>query len=319
MPVKIFFCYAHEDEALLNKLKAHLRPLQRQGLIDVWHDRDIYAGMEWEQEINRHLKEAQIILLLISPDFMDSDYCYGIEMTRAMERHYHREARVIPVILRPVYWQGILGGLQALPIDGTPVMDSSWHTLDEAFLNITKAMLEAIKEFFSMQSIEQGFVDCENSDSGNILSNKSNLDDPNPYSIEGSTRRLTEFLHYGEKLAAYDQAIRLDPKNSYYYNCKGCILAKFGRYEEALTVFEQAIQLNPRGAHLYNNKGQALTKLGRYEEALVAFEQGIRIAAETAYLYNNKGHALFGLRRYEEALIAFSKAAIILNQREPFS
>src|SRR5947208_10061471 len=102
MPVEIFFCYAHEDETLLNKLKAHLRPLQRQGLIDVWHDRDINAGQEWEQEISKHLNEAQIILLLISPDFMDSDYCYSKEMQRALERHEHREARVIPIILRHV-------------------------------------------------------------------------------------------------------------------------------------------------------------------------------------------------------------------------
>src|SRR5438874_2603680 len=70
MPVKIFCCYAHEDEPLLKKLKAHLRPLQRQGLIDVWHDRDITAGTECEQEMSKHLNEAQIILLLISPDFM---------------------------------------------------------------------------------------------------------------------------------------------------------------------------------------------------------------------------------------------------------
>ncbi len=87
MPVKIFFCYAHKDEALLKKLKAHLRPLQRQGLIDVWYDREISAGTEWEHEISQHLDEAQIILLLVSPDFMNSDYCYGTEMKRAMERH----------------------------------------------------------------------------------------------------------------------------------------------------------------------------------------------------------------------------------------
>ena len=74
MPVTIFFCYAHEDEALLNKLKSHLRPLQRQGEIDVWHDRDISAGSEWELEIKKHLNEAYIILLLVSPDFIDSDY-----------------------------------------------------------------------------------------------------------------------------------------------------------------------------------------------------------------------------------------------------
>src|SRR5437763_9743683 len=108
MAVNIFFCYAHEDEDLLNKLKRHLWPLQRQGLINVWHDRDISAGTEWEHEISEYLDGAQIILRLVSADFMDSDYCYSIEMQRAMERHKHREAQVMPVILRPVYWKGAL-------------------------------------------------------------------------------------------------------------------------------------------------------------------------------------------------------------------
>jgi hypothetical protein len=80
MPVKIFFCYAHEDEALLDKLKTHLSPLQWQGLIDPWHDRDISAGTEWEEEIKEHLNTSQIILLLASPDFMASKYCYSVEM-----------------------------------------------------------------------------------------------------------------------------------------------------------------------------------------------------------------------------------------------
>ena len=110
--VEIFFCYAHEDEALLNKLKTHLRPLQRQGLIDVWHDRDISAGTAWEQEIDRHLNAADMILLLISPDFMDSDYCYGTEMKKALERHKRGEAWVIPIILRPCYWR--IAGLDKL-------------------------------------------------------------------------------------------------------------------------------------------------------------------------------------------------------------
>ena len=94
MVVKIFFCYAHEDERLLNKLKSHLSPLRRQGLIEIWHDRDIRAGLEWEKEINKHLNVADIILLLISPDFMDSDYCYGKEMQRALERDQRGEARL---------------------------------------------------------------------------------------------------------------------------------------------------------------------------------------------------------------------------------
>ena len=148
MPVKIFCCYAHQDEALLEKLKIHLKPLQRQGLIDVWHDRDIWAGTEWEREINKHLNEAQCILLLVSPDFMASDYCYGKEMRRAMERHACGEALVIPIIIRHVYWQvEPLSKLQSLPIDAKPVISSSWHNPDEAFFDIVKAIHKVIMTF----------------------------------------------------------------------------------------------------------------------------------------------------------------------------
>jgi hypothetical protein len=93
MPVKIFFCYAHEDEQILNILKNYLFPLKRTGLIEIWHDRDISAGTDWDQQIKSHLNQAQIILLLVSPNFMSSDYCYGIEIKRALERHGLGEAR----------------------------------------------------------------------------------------------------------------------------------------------------------------------------------------------------------------------------------
>jgi TIR domain/NB-ARC domain len=149
MAVKIFFCYAHEDEELLKKLKTHLRPLQRQGLIDVWHDRDIRAGAAWEQEISKHLNTAQIILLLVSPDFMDSDYCYGIEMTRALERHEAGEACVIPVILRPCDWQHdpALGSLLVLPTDGKPLI--TWPSppyYDTAFEDIAKGIRKVVED-----------------------------------------------------------------------------------------------------------------------------------------------------------------------------
>lgn len=146
MPLKIFFCYAHEDELLLNKLKTHLMPLLRKGIIDVWYDRNISAGTEWEQQIKEQLNTAQIILLLVSPDFMNSDYCYGKEMQRALERHERGEASVIPIILRPVYWQEVLGSLQALPTDAKPIMSSSWQYQDEAFLNVTEGIRKVVEE-----------------------------------------------------------------------------------------------------------------------------------------------------------------------------
>src|SRR5579864_5056681 len=155
MPISIFFCYAREDEALLNKLKAHLRPLQRQSLIDVWYDRDISAGTEWEQEIKEHLNAAQIILLLVSPDFMNSDYCFGAEMKRALERHEAGEANIIPIILRPVYWENApFSKLQVLPTGGEPV--TRWRDRDEAFLDIARGIQKIVKELLAFYKNTEG-------------------------------------------------------------------------------------------------------------------------------------------------------------------
>ena len=112
-----FFSYSHSDETLRNELEKHFSTLRRQGFIKTWHDRGIGAGKEFDQEISQHIEEADIILLLISPDFLASDYCYEKEMTRALERHKSGEARVIPVILRPCDWHDApFGKLQAVPV-----------------------------------------------------------------------------------------------------------------------------------------------------------------------------------------------------------
>src|SRR5437764_167975 len=129
--VEIFCSYAHEDEPLRSALVKHLSALRHQGLITSWYDREIDAGQEWAKEIEKHLNTAHIILLLVSSDFLDSGYCYGVELKRAMERHRGGEACVIPIILRPVDWEDEpLGQLNVLPFDGRPV--TSWPNPDEA-------------------------------------------------------------------------------------------------------------------------------------------------------------------------------------------
>src|SRR5258708_22362140 len=134
----------------MHKLKTHLSALKLQGHIDVWYNRNISAGTEWEQEIKEHLNSAQIVLLLVSPDFMDSDYCYSIEMKRALERHARGEAKVIPIILRPVYWHGEpLGKLQALPTDGKPVRGPDWHDLDSALYDVTAGIRKVVEQLTS--------------------------------------------------------------------------------------------------------------------------------------------------------------------------
>lgn len=143
--IEVFFSYAHEDEKLRDELEKHLKFLQRQGVIKAWHDREISAGTEWAGEIDVHMNTANIILLLISADFLASDYCYDIELTRAMERHTAGEARVIPVILRPVDWNSApFSKLQALPKNAKPVTE--WENRDQAFADIAKGIRKAVEE-----------------------------------------------------------------------------------------------------------------------------------------------------------------------------
>jgi TIR domain len=118
----LVFSYSHNDSELRDELEIHLTALKRQGVIDTWHDRRIGAGKEFNREISENFNEADIILLLISPYFIASDYCYDVEMKRAMERHENGEARVIPVILEPCDWQKLpFGKLTATPTDGKPI------------------------------------------------------------------------------------------------------------------------------------------------------------------------------------------------------
>src|SRR5438105_15040382 len=95
-PVEVFCCYSHEDEKWLQRLETHLSLLQRQGLISLWHDRLIVPGADWAKTIDTHLETASVILLLVSADFLASNYCYGVEMKRALERQEAGEARVVP-------------------------------------------------------------------------------------------------------------------------------------------------------------------------------------------------------------------------------
>ena len=117
--------------------------LKRQGLIVTWYHRQITAGTDWTQAIDTHLNSASVILLLISPDFFASDYCYGTEMTRALERHQANEARVIPILLRPVDWHGApFAHLRALPTNAKPV--TTWSDRDQAFVDVTTGIRRAI-------------------------------------------------------------------------------------------------------------------------------------------------------------------------------
>ena len=139
----VFISYSHKDERYRRELEISLAQLQRDNLVTVWHDRKILPGQEWGQEIDRNLESAEIVLLLVSPDFLASNYAYGREMLRAMERHRSRSATVVPIILRPSDWQHTpISSLQALPSEGRPV--SRWSNRDQAWLDVVQGLRRLI-------------------------------------------------------------------------------------------------------------------------------------------------------------------------------
>jgi tetratricopeptide (TPR) repeat protein len=143
--IEIFCCYAHEDEVWLRQLEIHLSLLKRQGLLSLWHDRCIIPGTDWGKTIDTHLETASVILLLVSADFFASDYCYGIEMKRALAREAAGEARVIPILVRPVDWTTApFAYLQSLPTDARPIV--SWQSTDTALADIAAGIRRVIVE-----------------------------------------------------------------------------------------------------------------------------------------------------------------------------
>jgi TIR domain len=144
-PLRIFCSYSHEDEEYLNELWISLAGVRQQGLIEWWHDREISPGIDWDQAIDENLDSSEIVLLLVTPNFMSSEYVQKKEIKRALEKHERGEARVIPIIIRYTDWKWApIGKLQALPKDGTPIV--AWPDRDEAWLDVVRGVRKAVEE-----------------------------------------------------------------------------------------------------------------------------------------------------------------------------
>lgn len=141
-PIRLFYSYAREDEVFRQALDKHLSALKRTGVIAPWHDRRIVPGVDWAHEIDTHLEHAHLILLLVSADFLASDYCWGVEMDRAIAMHRAGLARVVPVMVRPVDIEGVpFASLQALPREAKPITE--WRNLDTAWADVAKGIRAA--------------------------------------------------------------------------------------------------------------------------------------------------------------------------------
>ncbi len=151
--VELFISYSHRDEELRQQLDKHLASLKRQKVIEAWHDRKIEAGMEWAKQIDDNLNKADIILLLISPDFIFSNYCSEIEMEQAIKRHEAGEAIVVPIILEPCDWTWLpFSKYQAFPNNAKPI--STWTNVNEAFLDVIQGIRTVAERLFEQRQQE---------------------------------------------------------------------------------------------------------------------------------------------------------------------
>lgn len=275
--ITIFYCYASEDEKYLRELEKQMGALKRLGKVTTWYDRHIMPGTDWEAEIEAHLNAADIILLLISPDFVQSDYCYNVEMRRALDRHHSPEKTdVIPIILRPVNWLDLpIGALQAWPTRGKPI--SLWDNPDTAYQNVVKGIGKVVSSLLAIQ-------------------------------WKNEARSYYMLGAHEDALHAYDEALRLNPKNADIHRDRGHVLLKLGRFNEALGAYSAAIDLKPGDALFYIHKGHAFRQMKRHSEAVVAYDQALRVDHSNPYPSIHKGYAFLDLERPAEALVSFEQA-----------
>ncbi|GAC1386526.1 MAG: hypothetical protein NVS4B7_14110 [Ktedonobacteraceae bacterium] len=261
-PINIFCSSSSvpRDRVLHHELEKQLDSLERLGRITQWHDYDVQAGTARAEEVYAHLKVADIILLLISPDFMYSDYHYRVLMKQALERHNAGEALIIPIILRVTFLEGTpINALQKIPLGGKPI--DKWRRRGDAIHEVLKYIFYKVNVLFSERWLNESSIYYD-----------SKL--------------------YNEALKACEQAIELNPYNISAYMSKGAILWHRGYYQESLKVYEQIIRLDPGNIVGYMSRAYVLLNLSRFEEALKACEQAIYLDPNNAIAYVIKGYLL---------------------------
>ena len=200
--IEVFLSYAHEDEELAQQFKKHLSILQLQGLI-TWYDLNMTPpGVDWREDIKLHLDSAQIILILVSPDFLASNYSWEV-MERALARHRTKTARVTPIILRPTFWKNTpLGKLRSLPRDGNAM--TTWKSFDLSFLDVARGIREAVEDAAANPSIALSKKAIEELDAS--TRNKFEQLADELYTLNSYIRGYQDIMRYSNNLEAKVEA-----------------------------------------------------------------------------------------------------------------
>jgi tetratricopeptide (TPR) repeat protein len=282
-PLRVFISYAHADAGLCEKFVKALSQLQRDGLIEGWDDRGIAPGAEWAGVIDDRLKSADIVVLLVSSDFLASKYCNEIELETALKRHETGKTEVVPVILRPCDWETArFGQLQALPKNGKPVV--KWETQDDGFLDVVKGLrvvanarahapadqthspvaakqrrrwpaLTGIAVVVLLAIAAGGFAWTRHQAARKAAS----------YVAQG--KALFDQRKWNDSEAAYLRAKKIDPNNAEAYFGLGVLYDLERDPDAAMKMYERAVKLSPSPQYR-GNLADAYFKLGQYKRAV---------------------------------------------------
>lgn len=318
-PLRIFLSYSHHDEELCSRFLVHLSQLKRQGLIEPWHDRLITAGQGWAGVIDEHLNSAHVIILLVTPDFLASDYCNDVEMNRALERSRNGEARLVSVILKPCDWEtSRFARLQALPKGGKPVVD--WKTQDHGFVDAVKGLRGLIIELCGPAPVRAQVFQMAvrhhpwRSVSGVVIAAMLLVGWWLWSSSQRSLKQGTEFLNvgrYADARHALQRAKRLNP----FSRTAGCGLAavELDAIRSDRVAFEQRLKgANPEYPHCAYLKvltGDDKYLLGDRTGALAEYQEAVKREPQLAEAYFAMGRILDLQGNPDDALPPYQKAA----------
>ncbi|MBW4567880.1 MAG: tetratricopeptide repeat protein [Tolypothrix carrinoi HA7290-LM1] len=241
-----------------------------------WSDRQIVAGQEFKGEINKSLNQAGLILLLVSPDFIASDYHWTVEITRALEQNAAGKASVIPVLLRYADWETPpINKLSPLPSNRKPI--KSWNDRDEAFLEVVKGIREEVKRLVA------------NSNYSPPKQTRQELDERQYQvtSLINEADRLREDKNFSEAVLKYKAVLSLDPNSVLAHYNLGNALSDQVKLDEAIASYQKALQIDPNDADAHNNLGIALDDQGKLDEAIAELEIAVRLDPSSTLFREN--------------------------------
>ena len=255
--IEVLCCYSRTDEKWLRKVETHLSLLQRQGLISLWHDRLIVPGADWAKIIDAHLETASVILLLVSADFLASNYCYSIEMKRALERQEAGEARVVPILVRPADWKSApFAHLQVLPTNAKPL--ASWRDEDRALADVAAGIRRVVEDV--PLPLQKPVAVTGTIGSGMLSLHFEDADALDPDQMLKRAQRL----------------IQEDPSPC-SYGLAGMILAAAGLHRTAARYLLRSVQEDEDQPSTWFNLGQAYELIGETEKASEALIRALRL------------------------------------------